>query len=288
MLTKSKIESLGKVPVYKCHKEVRAIEIKDIVPTETGTFLLIAVQEDVPAIEVGLAYIRKANPEIGGYYVRYIDGYESFSPKGVFEAGYTVTKVLGADEKYPKMAGDVEAEAEAEEVGVDKELDALKEKVAKTKDAPVKTEDKSEDLETEDKSEDQAPVVVKLKKATKDVSLHFTIKDQSIDAVKQAIEASGIDLAKVKVHVGFLTPAQVEAKGFGTELNDYLGTLGAELVYYSEEGKELAEMRTELLTAIKTVKGQAIFVGALVEGVADELTEAKELKVSILEIPVAE
>lgn len=42
------------------------------------------------AFPVSAAYIGKHNPRPGGYYVRYLDGYESFSPAGAFEAGYSL------------------------------------------------------------------------------------------------------------------------------------------------------------------------------------------------------
>ncbi len=35
------------------------------------------------------AYMAKHNPEVGGYWVRYADGYESFSPCEAFEEGYS-------------------------------------------------------------------------------------------------------------------------------------------------------------------------------------------------------
>lgn len=38
---------------------------------------------------VSREYFKKHDPQIGGYYVRYEDGYESFSPEKVFEEGYS-------------------------------------------------------------------------------------------------------------------------------------------------------------------------------------------------------
>jgi hypothetical protein len=32
----------------------------------------------------------RSNPQIGGYYVLYEDGYESFSPADAFESGYSL------------------------------------------------------------------------------------------------------------------------------------------------------------------------------------------------------
>ena len=39
--------------------------------------------------KVGLEYMHKHKPYVGGYYVVYADGYKSFSPADVFENGYT-------------------------------------------------------------------------------------------------------------------------------------------------------------------------------------------------------
>ena len=37
-------------------------------------------------------WLDKHNPEVGGYYVVYEDGYKSFSPAKAFEEGYTLIK----------------------------------------------------------------------------------------------------------------------------------------------------------------------------------------------------
>lgn len=42
-------------------------------------YLSVTVSED---------YVKKHQPKVGGYYVRYEDGYESFSPAEAFEGGY--------------------------------------------------------------------------------------------------------------------------------------------------------------------------------------------------------
>lgn len=90
------------MPKYKCHKEVWALKIKDIVP-QTQEDL---VESDGPkpdgatlypenttysSIFVDQAYIDKHHPEIGGYYVVYTDGYKSFSPADAFESGYSLS-----------------------------------------------------------------------------------------------------------------------------------------------------------------------------------------------------
>ena len=54
------------------------------------------------------SYIEKHAPLVGGYFVRYEDGYESFSQAAAFEGGYTPIRrrrlVVGP---YPDMAAPV-------------------------------------------------------------------------------------------------------------------------------------------------------------------------------------
>lgn len=47
-------------------------------------------------IVVDPALIARGTPVVGDYYVRYDDGYESWSPKKAFEEGYTLVP-LGAE-----------------------------------------------------------------------------------------------------------------------------------------------------------------------------------------------
>lgn len=70
------------MPLYTCHKKVWALEITNVV----GNLLSFAQGEK----DVGSAWIEKHNPQVGGYYVTYEDGYTSYSPKEAFEAGYTL------------------------------------------------------------------------------------------------------------------------------------------------------------------------------------------------------
>lgn len=87
------------MPKYKCHKEVWALKISDIIPDsriaqlenrETdGSYALKFSDYGYAAIKVNSEYVRKHKPEVGGYYVVYEDGYKSYSPAKPFEDGYT-------------------------------------------------------------------------------------------------------------------------------------------------------------------------------------------------------
>lgn len=75
---------------YTCHKEVEAAQIVWIEREvdSNGSADLVFESVERQSIRVDLAYMRKHQPQIGGYYVRYDGGYESFSPADAFEAGY--------------------------------------------------------------------------------------------------------------------------------------------------------------------------------------------------------
>ncbi len=90
-----KTDNTGRpLPKWKCHKEVQAVKIRQIVVHDPppgmdckGGFIFPEGSEW--PIEVDVHYLTKHVPEIGGYYVVYADGYESFSPATAFEEGYT-------------------------------------------------------------------------------------------------------------------------------------------------------------------------------------------------------
>lgn len=93
------------LPKYRCHKEVWAVKIKEVVChahedpswtiedfSKTEAFQGGHIFPDEPGygpIPFDAAYYRKHKPEAGGYYVVYADGYKSFSPAKAFEDGYT-------------------------------------------------------------------------------------------------------------------------------------------------------------------------------------------------------
>jgi hypothetical protein len=84
-------EQVKKLPVYQCHKQVRALKIKKMEPTEHGEIITPA-DPNLDPFFVNSAYIKKHVPQAGGYFVLYADGYESFSPAKAFEEGYSLIK----------------------------------------------------------------------------------------------------------------------------------------------------------------------------------------------------
>ena len=71
---------------YKCHKQVKAFKISDIKLIEDSIYNLIGSNDIVMVRE---DFMQKFKPEVGGYYVLYDDGYQSYSPAEPFEEGYT-------------------------------------------------------------------------------------------------------------------------------------------------------------------------------------------------------
>jgi hypothetical protein len=101
-------DSQPSLPRYRCTKIVRAAKIARIERSQPGddvdivnerelsewhdrhggAVLELNVDGQTIAQQVNLAYVRKHDPQVGGYYVQYDDGYESWSPAEAFEAGY--------------------------------------------------------------------------------------------------------------------------------------------------------------------------------------------------------
>lgn len=93
-------ETQAEMPRYKSHKTVWALKIKSIQfdwelakqeeNRETDGSATITPEElGYAPFKVDHAYVHKHNPEAGGYYVVYPDGYKSFSPAKAFEDGHT-------------------------------------------------------------------------------------------------------------------------------------------------------------------------------------------------------
>jgi hypothetical protein len=78
------------LPRWRCHKEVDGFQIAGIeAGHEPGKFKLISYDSKELYVFVDQEYMNRTNAKAGGFYVRYLDGYESFSPHQPFVDGYT-------------------------------------------------------------------------------------------------------------------------------------------------------------------------------------------------------
>ena len=84
------------LPEYQCHKRVHADKIVGIQFNGHDAYILRLDQSDDVTIKgnwVDKAILSTPSGQyselVGGYYVVYADGYESWSPAEAFESGYT-------------------------------------------------------------------------------------------------------------------------------------------------------------------------------------------------------
>ncbi len=70
---------------FRCHKVVSAAKITEIHPAAHILHL-----ESTTGFEKDASWFAKHNPQVGGYFVEYEDGYHSYSPAEAFETGYTL------------------------------------------------------------------------------------------------------------------------------------------------------------------------------------------------------
>lgn len=75
------------LPEYVCHKIVRAALIVAI--AFKGDNLYRLALEHSAHVDVSKLWVTTKNPQAGGYFVQYEDGYSSYSPAQAFEEGYT-------------------------------------------------------------------------------------------------------------------------------------------------------------------------------------------------------
>jgi hypothetical protein len=92
------VQEKVELPRYRCHKVVEAGKITGIqvvfLSEGFGTGLVVDLELECGEgksgrVRVSVEWIEKHEPEVGGYYVVYKDGYASYSPAEAFEEGYT-------------------------------------------------------------------------------------------------------------------------------------------------------------------------------------------------------
>ena len=77
------------LPRYRCHKEVRAAKITGFRDNGNPDMPDLLLGEIGGVVTLLPDWHAKHNPQVGGYYVEYDDGYKSYSPAAPFETGYT-------------------------------------------------------------------------------------------------------------------------------------------------------------------------------------------------------
>lgn len=82
-------ENGTELPLYKSHKTVRAAKITAFRPNGDADMPDLLLGEIGGIITMLPDWHQKHKPQIGGYFVQYDDGYQSFSPAKAFEDGYT-------------------------------------------------------------------------------------------------------------------------------------------------------------------------------------------------------
>lgn len=78
------------LPKYKCHKEVWALKIKEVIWNDDESGTLKFEEEGYYPYNVDYKFMKKHWPQPGMYFVVYSDEYCSVSPAKAFEDGYTL------------------------------------------------------------------------------------------------------------------------------------------------------------------------------------------------------
>jgi len=97
---------------YQSHKIVEAEEITFIDLYADGHAGLRG-RDDVLIATVTKEYVTKYDPKVGGYYVKYSDGYESWSPAEAFEEGYDLLQPSSGKSKIAGYRELTETEIES-------------------------------------------------------------------------------------------------------------------------------------------------------------------------------
>ena len=77
------------LPEYKSHKTVFAAKITELRGNGNPDMPDLVLGEIGGIVAMLPDWHQKHNPEVGGYFVQYADGYQSYSPAKAFEEGYT-------------------------------------------------------------------------------------------------------------------------------------------------------------------------------------------------------
>lgn len=80
------LSNVRALPAFLCHKLVQAAQILRI-RSDYGKDNVLELAGGMD-VSVTPEWEDRHNPQVGGYYVRYEDGYASYSPPAAFESGY--------------------------------------------------------------------------------------------------------------------------------------------------------------------------------------------------------
>ena len=75
------------MPRYRCIKDVYALYIGEVI-THVDSITLVFDNPNYASKLMDRSWAAKHEPQAGGYYVVYKDGYQSYSPAKAFEEGY--------------------------------------------------------------------------------------------------------------------------------------------------------------------------------------------------------
>lgn len=102
-------QPMREMPKYKSHKIVHALKIHNIdLDVASGNAMITPAEQGYAPFVVEAEYMGKHKPRIGGYYVVYDDGYQSWSPADAFEKGYTLVSNEQSAADAPKIVREKE------------------------------------------------------------------------------------------------------------------------------------------------------------------------------------
>jgi len=125
----------------------------------------------------------------------------------------------------------------------------------------------------------------------KNYTIHFTIKDQSLEKIKEKLKKYLDKLPfqekALAFHHCFMPRTLVEEKGFSTDLVDVLDELCIpDQIRWYNTTDSIAESRRLMLNNIAQIpRAQALFIGEIKEGVKEEYDLAKQLGIDCVLIP---
>lgn len=104
-------ETGAALPQYQCHKKVWALQIRAIALNADGSAFITPAEPGYAVFRVTREYVAKHEPQPGGYWVEYDNGYQSWSPAKAFQDGYRRLQISVQDLSFGQAL-------EALEIGV--------------------------------------------------------------------------------------------------------------------------------------------------------------------------